>query len=287
MIIREATDSELPACRALLPEIFTGTPLPEVLVAVTPDDARLIGALAIGWGNIDKPPGFPLWMHVQAEWRRRGVGAALMRAAVALTAGETSCLRAARPLRLGDPAEAFLRAQGFMARHDILHFETDSRRFLAMVGRTLVALGCHGRVPKAARIVALADAPHDAVARLVEAETGTSREIVRAAITGGHYDLQGSVALMLGDRTVGALLYAWQGKMPVIDIRVVAPAQRGAWANVMLLHAATQNGLDAGSERFRFFCRDDVLDTLKLAAKCAAVTTHVERQWMRETGAPE
>jgi hypothetical protein len=62
---------------------------------------------------------------------------------------------------------------------------------------------------------------------------------------------------------------------------------RSRWANVMLLHAATQNGLDAGAERFRFFCRDDVLDTRKLAAKCAAVTTHVERQWMRETGAPE
>ena len=60
---------------------------------------------------------------------------------------------------------------------------------------------------------------------------------------------------------------------PVIDAWVVAPEARGTAASLMMVEAATRNGLDARAQRFRISCADNVQDTIKLAERGGAVLT--------------
>jgi len=53
-------------------------------------------------------------------------------------------------------------------------------------------------------------------------------------------------------------------------VRVVSPTLRGRWANVLLMHDATRNGLAAGARRFHFHCEDGNADTLSLARRVGA-----------------
>jgi hypothetical protein len=142
-----------------------------------------------------------------------------------------------------------------------------------MIDRIHSRVQRRSRMPPDARIAPLASVPHARVARLVTEAFGSRYDAVLAATQGrgaGGYDREKSVVLLVRDQVCGALLYRWDDDCPDIEVNVVAPAFRGGWANIALLHAATRNGLDGGARRFRFKCEDAVIDSVNLARRAGA-----------------
>lgn len=289
--IRPARASEARACRILLPEMFGAHAAPDLLVAIgespgKPGAKRLAGAAGLGTVNGPKP-GFPLLVHVVPGFRRRGIGRALIDAAIARVRDRTTVLRALAPVPAGSQAAAFLEACGFDQYETIRHFEADGASFVADIRRLRQRLQEAGHIPSGARVVRLLDAPPAPVAALVARIFGAQRTEVLARLdpcAPAAYDLEHSVALLLDGAVRGALIYNWNGGVPEIEVRVVDETVRGTWANVLMLERATQNGLDGGATRFRFFADERLNDTMRLARRAHAEEIRVEHHYWRRLG---
>jgi GNAT superfamily N-acetyltransferase len=124
---REARPEEAAACRAMLPEAFPPAgPAPCLFVAAGAG-GQLRGVLAMAW----VPRGFPVLVHVAEPYRRRGIGRALLRAAIARAGGETPALRCWAPVEEGSAAASFLRANSFRVTRRQLPIETDAAAFVS------------------------------------------------------------------------------------------------------------------------------------------------------------
>jgi hypothetical protein len=66
------------------------------------------------------------------------------------------------------------------------------------------------------------------------------------------------------------MLWRAEDGAAVVDARVVAPAWRGDWPNLLLLESGARQARAEGLERLQFHCDDDVADTLSLARRCGA-----------------
>ena len=294
LVVRPARDDERRACRILLPDMFTASQAPDLLVATLadparPDAPRLVGAAGLGTVHGRAARDFPFLAHVVPSWRRRGIGRALVEAAVDHCRGKGDILRAFQPVPSESGAAGFLAACGFDGRDRIVHFETDARAFHADMLRVRQRLEQRGRIRMHARVVPLRDAPAARVADLVSRHFPITRAQLLARLdprSTSTCDLNNSVALLVGEppgaeMLGGALIYGWDGDVPVIEARVVDPALRGGWANALMLEQATRNGVAAGARRFRFFADDRLYDTMNLARRAGAEQIKVELQFWR------
>ena len=269
----------------LLPQMFTAEQSPDALVAIqrgTPP--RLAGAAASGTVHAPNALGFPFWLHVVPAFRRRGVGRGLLAAVAGHCRGRTPVLRALQPVPAGSRDAEFLTACGFTDFDEIRHFETGTRDFNTAMLRLCQKLERRGAIPATARVVRLRDAPADRVLSLIVAHFPGPLAPLRARLTPGQadsYDLDNSVAVMVGEQLAGVLINIWHGPVAVIELRIVNPAFRGSWVMPLLLEAATRNGMDAGCTLFRFFADTANADTMRLAARAGADLIKVERRFWR------
>ena len=246
--VRAAADREARACRLLLPEMFDAHQAPELLVAVlhnaeAPDKSRLVGAAGIA-PSYGPRRGSAVFVHVTPSFRRRGVGRALIEAAVASCRRRWTVVHALRPVPEEFQAAQFLAACGFEPVDRIVHFEVDGLPFYADMLAVRRRLESHRRIPPNVRIVRLCDADPDAVADLVYRSIETSRAYVRSRFRpdcANPYDMRNSVVLTVEGQVRGALIYNWSGGVPVIEVRAVDPSLRGSWANALMLEEATRN----------------------------------------------
>lgn len=286
--IRAANAAELPAVRRIVPSLFGVARAPDrLLVCVDEAERKVIGVAAIAWNLWGAPPGFPLWVHVLEGYRRRGHGRALLAAAAHAARSDAAIFHAWSALDEHDEGCEFLRAVGFAQLRRTLHYEADGATFFAMIAGARSRLARRGRIPADARTVPLRDAPYAGVAHLVSSAFGTRHEVALAATRNqraGGYDRDRSVVLMVGEDVRGALLYRWANGVPEIDVNVVGPGLRRGWANVLLLHDATRNGLEGGASRFRFHCEDRVLDTINLARRSGAKLLRTSVEWSARIG---
>lgn len=257
----------------MMPESFGPRSAPDLWVAVNRQTELMVGAAAVSWRLLTSEPGFPVNIHVLPPQRRRGIGSALVEAVASACAGATPCIHGWTAYSGASDAAAFLRAVGFAPRRQLLEFEAEGERFYAVIAATLKRLRHARKIPASFRIVSLKDARTEEVAALVsdnfhEALAETITRIARGLI---GYDERNSVVLLNGDAVGGALLYRWNDGIPLIDVNVVKPELRHGAANVMILEAATRNGLAAGATRFRFSCEETVRDTMNIAKRCGAV----------------
>lgn len=267
--IRPAQRREAAVVRRLVPALYKADVAPDrVLVAASGDD--VVGVASIAWRPFGKPPGFPLHVHVIEAARRRGCGRALVRAAAEASRNETDRLHGWDSVEEGSAAARFAGAAGFTILRRMLHYETDGEAFYAMVAAVHARLRERGAIPAGAHTVPLAEAPHAEVAALVSETFGSRYDEALARIrtnAPGGFDARCSVVLLVDGHARGALLYRVIDGLPVIDVRVISPALRGRWANVLLMHDATRNGLAAGARRFHFHCEDGNADTVSLARR--------------------
>ena len=261
------------ACRMLLPETFSPGNAPEALVGFGRHD-ELAGAAAIGWQAAGDPAAFPVSVHVLPNFRRQGLGRALLDAAAALARGETAALQPWTVLREDSEAAAFCLASGFCVHHRILHFSGEAERMEAMLAAYREKLDRSGWIPAGARVVALPDAPPGEVANLVAREFHGNPAAMLArlsGVAGTPPDPQRSVVLLLDGAVAGAqLVCIGADGVPEVEANVVIPSLRRGWANLLLTHEGTRIGILHGSRRFRFFCDDRVIDTVNLARRSGA-----------------
>lgn len=269
----------------LLPAMYTAEQSPDALVAVwggaTPS---LAGAAATGTVHATGAMGFPFWLQVPPGFRRRGVGRALLAAIADRCRGRTPVLRAVSPVSAGSQAAEFLTACGFADYDEIRHFETGTRAFNATMLSLCERLQRRGAIPPTTRVVPLRDAPVDQVAELIAVHFPGPRAQLRQRLTRGHaeaYDLDNSVAVLVGETLAGVVVAVWDGPVPTIELRIVHRAFRGSWVNPLMLEAATRNGMSHGSTVFRFFADTANADTMRLAARIGAELIKVERRFWR------
>lgn len=265
LLIDTPADAELGACRQLLPAAFPSKGrIPELLVARGPEGVR--AALALAW----VPGGFPIALHVSPAWRRVGIGRSLVAHACTIAQGETPQLRAWSPVLQDSIADAFLKACGFSVAHHLKVFETRDAGFSDVL--TSLLQRAARRLPEGLAIQPLATAPC-AAASLVAGEFGVPRPDVMAKLDPSHpdaYDPRLSQVLMQDGAAVGAILGRRYGDVVEVDINVVAPGLRHGVGNLMLIEAIGRLSREAGVQRCRFACEENVRDTLNLGARSDA-----------------
>lgn len=266
-----ATEAEAPACLALIPEVRNQ---PAALL-VARRGAALVGAAGLIWKSATKPGGLPLMVQVAPAARRQGVGRALFAAARDLADGESPGLWSIEPLEAESAAAAFADACGFRRARRQRFFEADVEALAGQVEPLAARLRARDRIPRDARVIALAEAPLEEVSWLVSQHFGggprqalqrlQGRLAERSISTEDH-----SKVVLEGDRIAAVLLERMDRGVGVIDAWVVVPGWRGGWPNALLLEAAVKRGRNHGVRTFRFHCDEDVQETLLLAQRCGA-----------------
>ena len=282
LLVRRAEDREARAGRLLMPETYGPQQAPDLWVAIDTETALIVGAAALSWRPAFDPAGLPLQIHVPPPLRRRGIGRALAAAVANAVRGSTPRLHSWFGIGDDGPA-AFLAAIGFTPTRRMLEYEADVQHFYGMVKALRDRLSASGRMPPGFRVVPLREAPPDEVARLVADNFRDAPPVAIGGIARGHggHDADKSVVLLDGETVRGALLYKWNDGLPTIEARVVAPEARGSAANLLMLEAATRNGMEGGAERFRFSCNDDMRDTIKLAQRGGAALLAAKSRYTR------
>ncbi len=278
--VMPATDQEARACLALLPEV-RGVPV-ELLIARR--GGAFVGAAALAWRSWATPAGFPLLIHVLPPERRRGVGRRLLETAARMAAEETDGLWSFTPTTEESDAAAFMRARGFSVRRRHHQFEAAVEALLADIAPRADRLRARGRTPEGLTIVPLAQAPLSDIGWLVAIELGGSPDqalhgLMRRVSAAGEQAGDRSLAVMRDGEAVAVVLWRIEDGVGLVEARVVHPRYRGGWSNVLLMEAGLVRAREEGVTRFRFHCDDTVRDTLRLAARCAAIETETKATW--------
>ncbi|NOG55809.1 MAG: hypothetical protein HND57_16025 [Planctomycetes bacterium] len=187
----------------------------------------------------------------------------------------------------------FWSALGFTpaAGGDVQHYRTDVATLIDLLEPLYERLVEHRRIPPGGRVIPLSDSPKGPIIQLQQDflggqagaldqrlrghgqnpfDTALSHVLVvdRHETPGDHQADSGDV----GDTTIHAahmLIHTDHARSIVAEARVVSPAFRGGWANVMLLLNTARVGLAGGYTEFRFAAGTSHGDTHILAQRLA------------------
>jgi GNAT superfamily N-acetyltransferase len=285
--VRPAREHEARACRLLVPALFSATEAPDLLVAVV-DGGRVVGAAALGTIFNVAPGrrlGFPCDVHVVASWRRRGVGRALVEAAVERCRGRAPALLALEAVDTGSDAQRFLEACGFDRFDQIRHFECDARSGHDDMARLMQRLNRGKRILPQAVVVPLAQAPRGDVARMIARHFGAPvADMLHRLEPGAQNGLDSrfSGALMVGGALKGLLAYRDGVAPPTVELWVVEADLRGGWASAILLEWTSARVIESAETRIRFFADERIAHTISLAHRLKAVEGPAQRHYRRE-----
>lgn len=268
--ITPAAPREEAACLALLREIW-GYPA-EILAARL--DGVLVGAAGVVWEGRHDPVGALVHVRVLPDWRRRGIGRALLAACAALVEDDADGLWTLDGIDEASPPADFLRASGFAASHRTHYFRVDVRAILALTDPIVERLRRHNRVPASVRVIPLRDAPLADVARLAGQEFGQNPLRVYHGLRAGLADDAGrtidfdtSVIVMEGGEVAGGFLFRHGKDNPIANQEIVAPAWRGTYVHPLQLQAVAARVLASGATMVTFQCDEDVRDTMNVARR--------------------
>jgi GNAT superfamily N-acetyltransferase len=278
-----ASEAARSACLALLGPVNS----PDSVIFESRDaNGTLAGAGGLLWQSWGQPPGFPAWVHVLPDRRRRGIGSAIARALIRHAEGEADSLWSARSLPHASPAASFAASNGFAEAGRQFVFKADAATFLNHIVRIVNHLKKRRRVPETSQTVVLSEELIDPVATLLVAELNTvPRDIavlmarsLRSDPAIAPVDCIRSRVLLLDGKARGALLSRRQagGCDSTILCNVVAPNLRRSWANAVLLESTTRAGIEDGCRHFQFDCAETSRDTIGLAKRCEAQLLRTE-----------
>jgi GNAT superfamily N-acetyltransferase len=276
-VVVEAAGAHVAAALTLLPETLQGEVLPSRMwIAHPPDRPHEVLAAAAAVPVLHDPaaPGFRGIARVLAEYRRQGIGRALVReVAQDAAAWGTARLHAWFAHDAGSPEAAFLRALRFMPHTGVHHFIGTTTQALQDCGDRLLRLKLRGRVPPDARLVPLHEADLSAVARLYASHLGgspaeLSQRLAKELDDGLCRAL--SVAVLCGPHLAGFMLMQHRDGLPLAELWISDPSYRHGWASLVSLHGALQRCLELGATQHRFHCNDAAVATLNFARRSGA-----------------
>lgn len=284
--IRTASAPERQLAAWLLPRALGMSPLsmhvePSVLVAYVED--RLAGALALACAVApNDPPTVPCAVHVVPWARRRGVGKALLAEAerLALHWGVRG-LSSFDAVREGSPEAHGWAWLGFDFHVALERFRCSVFAMRDVLEPLWRRVRSHGNIPPRARLTSLAEAPADEVRRLRAMHLGGSD--ARGAVFTEAHDPDISRAAWTPDGRLAGIL-ACRGPEDgavFVDTRVVAPGERGGWANLCMMREAVEQGIAKGATAIVFEAGPAHQDTVSLARRAGGELVHRNLRFVR------
>jgi hypothetical protein len=180
-----------------------------------------------------------------------------------------------RPLEF-DSAEASIWLDlGFERDAVKITHESGYGQYFDELDRTLSRLTERGRVPAAARVVGLREAPSDQVVSLLVEGIGMSRPVAALMLSGGgpqriHPAL--SCVAMCGDLVVALNLASRISDSTArLDSVVVKPGWRKGWANVWVKHEGARRAIASGKTRIIAETGDEHGDSRRQARRNGSV----------------
>ncbi len=261
-VVRAALETELPACRMLLPEAFAWGTSPDFVLATAQNPLRFLGAAAftVGRRRVDGRPLMKIAMRVPAPHRRRGVGTRLLHHlddAARRRGIEVISAIAGLPEQ-GAWAD-FLAARGFAPAQRLHTFDADVRRMSAHFSSRRDWLAGHGKIPSRAEVVSLREAPRRQIAELFAAQLGGMDDQVEACLRAVADRLTSNLghAVMLDGAVQAALYHRREEKRVAIEALAVSPSlqtrgTRAGWAHMLVTASAFEWYVSNGIERARY-----------------------------------
>lgn len=268
LLIRAPKEAEGPVCRMLLPGIENGPT--ELFVAVHEKPPNLAGSIAF----LRHPNVFTtVRLRVVIPLRRLGIGTALLHRVVK-EASNWGAKHVFAPVdgTADAGAAGFLVKRGFVRHSRLTTAEGPIEKMLASIRKTRERLASRGRLPGEARVVTFADAPREQVAELYAAHIVHNPDLQSALESRRQRDdqLANSIALMVGDRVAGILLWTMEEGVAHVHARVVRPEYQGGWVNAVMLAEGMERAWKAGARRTRFEIPGKNQDTMKLSRRFRA-----------------
>jgi GNAT superfamily N-acetyltransferase len=275
--VRLPDAAEVRACRMMLPEAFERGITPDLMIAVERDPQRFVGALSYAPVLFEKDIAWQVQLHVVRGYRRRGIGRWLVEALN--ERGGTLGVKALLGLQSEHAVDGpqFLTAIGFApAYRSSVYVATRAQcePVLRPLGERLRA---SGKVPATARWMTVATTPRESLLAFLN-ETALRPARV---MTTPWEDLlrrpgvrEASVVLLDGDTIVGASLLERHGTVSDVHWRVVAPAYRGGWANVILSSAMWDRLTELGITHVKFSTTTETPDTERMVRLYGVEQSH-------------
>lgn len=262
IVFRSPTETELPACRILLPEVFRWGTAPDFVLASSQNPLRFLGGAAwvVGRRRSDGRPLLKIAVRVAGPNRGQGIGTQLLNRleAAACRRGIDVLSASADVLRDREWTD-FLVTRGFRPILRLHTFEADMRRMAEFFISRRDLLADRGKIPAGVSIVPVRDVPARRVAEFFAAHLGGIDDQVdshlRARADGTTNSL--GYALLIAGEPRAALLHRLEGSTATIDALAVAPSLRGdgarvGWANMMITARAFEHYSTNGIERVRY-----------------------------------
>ena len=246
--IRVPTDGELaPALELLSPSFRGGATLLTWTALGQPGDL-LLGAAAI------RPParrGQPALFEifVESPYRRRGVGAALIRHLYQHAYNRRAGLQLFGFVHQDAPDHAFYRAQGLQAVHTMKTYSVPLRAGWPTAERIMNRYRASHPHLAGVEVIPLALVDHPPIAEFIAAHyPGAEFDHQLSWLRAGHYDLMISTGAMRAGRLVGALMMRSQQDAPsvFVDILLTDPAIRHGPTPVLLIGEMIRRALADG-----------------------------------------
>jgi GNAT superfamily N-acetyltransferase len=281
------------ACRMLLPDKPGVVGWSQLLVAKDAATGAILGA-AKGMPVRMESGQFQLRIavHVPKPFRRRGVATALIDH-LAGDAREQRCGSLAVLLEPEDRDGAlpFLNARGFQPVDQMTTFEASVERMAALLFKQRRWLIDRGRIPAAARIVPLSEAPIEAVAELHASSIGGVAPRIASSLTelARSPDGRDTVVLLIDGVVRGYHRVEIKGDLSTTHALAVTEDLRGGgagsgWAGLFLLADRVEECTRRGVLRSRFSCLSTVRPTLRLAKIFQADIVSIGEYLCRDLG---
>ncbi|HYG25099.1 MAG TPA: tetratricopeptide repeat protein [Verrucomicrobiae bacterium] len=155
----------------------------------------------------------------------------------------------ARAFEAGSAEAAALLQARFSVSNVYQWYETDLSAGARLFDRAQQQLVRSGKIPRAARVVPLVEAPAIAVRSLIASEVGGSVAIEQFEET---FSQRHSWIVMEGSRVVGATLMILTNGTPQAPWMAIDPAYRNSWVYVLLMRAAHNSLIAAGFMEVQF-----------------------------------
>ncbi|MCX6598483.1 MAG: GNAT family N-acetyltransferase [Acidobacteria bacterium] len=271
-VVRPPQPAEAPAIRMLLPRRPGAAALPgQYLLALQPGTASIVGAASF---SVSPAGSTALRLHVIPPFRRQRVGTALVQAIMrsAPAAGVRGLTGEVHPMSEPD-APHFAEALGFQRLHRLCTMTAPVADLRGQLTALRQRLRQSGRIPAAAQLVMLPEAPQLEIARLFE--QWISLEGVGAVPTQAltREASAASPVVMVEGEVAGFLLWQMQGETAIVLAWVVPPRWSNSWVNVALLAEALDIGWAAGARQIEYDVLDGNHQPTKLAQR-AGGTVH-------------
>jgi hypothetical protein len=251
-------------------------------VAGTPQ--RVVGAAAVGMDRrLETAGAWQIDLRVIVPFRRRGIGRALVEHVADLArAHRVAALHAWEWVEADSEAARAWAALGFSPAQRKLEYEADIAAASSTLPPSYRQVIADKWIPETARMVPLAGADYDAIARLHVEYLGGSRRLLLPLLDGSAPDCfhrKYSRVMLLDGRVVGFSL----GRIGAdgvceVDAHVLHPSVRMGWANLWLKMEAAERLLEDGIRTMRYFSLEQHGDTRRISrqAGCRLLRTLVQ-----------